>query len=113
MMLQENVFIELNLKCSQIPDQPYRTLNIGDFGLGKTITLPNLIRHQSAIGKIYLYLKNSHEAKYQFLINNRKSVGLEYFHNTEAFIKYSNNMNDIYKIIDYYNSDKTLKIDCI
>ena len=61
-----------------IPDHPYRILIIGGSGSGKTNALLNLINHQPDIDKIYLYAKDPYKAKYQFLINKRKNVGLKY-----------------------------------
>ena len=48
--------------------------------------------------------------KYQFLINKRKSIGLKHFNDLKAFIKYSNDMQDVYKNIGEYNIDKERKI---
>ena len=36
----------------------------------------------------------------------RKSTGLKYFNNSEAFIEYLNDLDDIYKNIEEYNSNK-------
>ena len=91
---------EHNQKWSHIPDHPYRILIIGGSGLGKTNALLNLINNQPDIHKIYLYAKYPYEAKYQFLINERKSIGLKYFNNPKAFIEYSNDMQDVFKNID-------------
>ena len=91
---------EHNQKWSHIPDHPYRILIIGGSGLGKTNALLNLINNQPDIHKIYLYAKDPYEAKYQFLINERKSIGLKYFNNPKAFIEYSNDMQDVFKNID-------------
>ena len=44
-----------------------------------------------------MYAKDPYEAKYKFLINKRESTGLNYFNDPKAFIKYSNNMQDLYK----------------
>ena len=66
----------------------------------KTNALLNLINNQPDIHKIYLYAKDPYEAKYQFLINERKSIGLKYFNNPKAFIEYSNDMQDVFKNID-------------
>ena len=60
--------------------------------------------------KIYLYVKDPYEAKYQFLINKRESIGLKHFNDPKAFIEYSNDMQDVYKNIDEYNIDKDCKI---
>ena len=60
--------------------------------------------------KIYLYAKYPYEAKYQFLVNKRESTGLEHFNDPKAFIEYSNDIQDVYKNIDEYNTDKKRKI---
>ena len=51
-------------------------------------------------------MQNPYEAKYQFLINKCKSIGLKYFNDFKAFIGYSNDMYDIYKNIKEYNPNK-------
>ena len=51
-----------------------------------------------------------YEVKYQYLINKREDVGIDYFNDPKAFIEYSNNMRDVYKNINYYNPDKENKI---
>ena len=78
----------------------YRILIIGGSGSGKTNALLNLIENQPDIDKIYLYVKDLCEAKYQYLINIRESVGLKHFNDLNAFIEYSNDMQDVYKNID-------------
>ena len=60
----------------------------------------NLIRNQPDIDKIYLYAKDPHKAKYQYLINKREKVGLDHFDDPKAFIEYSNDMQDVYKNIE-------------
>ena len=93
-----------------IPDHPYRILIIGGSGSGKTNTLLNLTEKQPDIDKIYLYAKDPYEAKYQFLINKIKSIGLKHFDDPKAFIEYSNDMQDVCKNINEYNIDKKRKI---
>ena len=93
-----------------IPDYPYRILIIGSSGSRKINALLNLITNQPDIDKIYLYAKDLYEAKYQFLINERKSAGLKYFNDPKAFIEYSNDIQNVYKNIDKYNADKERKI---
>ena len=93
-----------------IPDHPYRILIIGEPGCGKTNALLNLINNQSDIDEIQLYAKDPQEKKYQYLINLHEKVGSEYFNDPEAFIEYSNDMHDIYKKINDYNTDKGCKI---
>ena len=69
-----------------------------------------MIENQPDIDKIYLYAKDPYEAKYQYLINKRESVGINHFNDPKAFIEYSNDMHDVYKNIDDYNPDKENKI---
>ena len=57
-----------------------------------------------------MYAKDPCEDKHQFLINKRESVRLKCFNDPKAFIKYSNDMQDVYKNIDEYNTDKERKI---
>ena len=51
-----------------------------------------------------------YEEKYQYLINKRESVGINHFDNPKAFIKYSNDIRDVYKNINYYNPNKENKL---
>ena len=44
------------------------------------------------------------------LISKRESTGLKYLNDSKAFIKYSNDMDDIYKNIEDYNPHKKRKI---
>ena len=57
----------------------------------------NVINYEPDIDKIYLYAKDSFEAKYQLFINKRESTGLKYSNDSKAFIEYSNNMDDVFK----------------
>ena len=80
------------------------------FTIFKENSLFNLVSHQSDIDEIYLYAKDSYEAKYPLLINKRESTGLKRLNNSKAFIEYSNDMDDIYKSIEEYNPNMKLKI---
>ena len=95
--------LKYNPDWPYIPDHPYRILIIGSSGSGKTNTLLNLINNQPDIDKIYLYAKNIYEPKYHFLINKRESTGLKHFNDPKAFVEYSNDMQDVYNNINYYN----------
>ena len=101
---------EHNPNWPQIPDHPYRILIIGGSGSGKTNSLFHLINRQPDIDKIYLSAKNPSEAKHQFLFNKRETTGLKHFNDSKAFIEYSNDMDDIYKNIEEYNSNKKHKV---
>ena len=57
-----------------------------------------------------MYAKDRYEAKYQFSINKRESTRLKHFNDPKAFIRYSDDMQDVYKNIDRYNADKKRKI---
>ena len=57
-----------------------------------------------------MYAKDLYEAKYQYLIDKRESVGINHFDDAKGFIEYSNDMHDIYKNIDECNPDKENKI---
>ena len=81
-----------------IPDHPYRILVIGGSGSGKPNTLLNLIENQPDIDKIYLYVKDLYEPKYQYIINKRESVGINHLNDPKAFIDYSNKMIKILMI---------------
>ena len=101
---------EHNQKSPYIPHYPYRILIIGGSGSGKTYASLNLINNQPDIDKIYLYAKDSYEAKYQHLINKREKVGLNHYDDSRAFIEYSNGVQDVYKNIEKYNLEKKRKV---
>ena len=100
---------ENNPHWPETPDHPYRILIIGGPGSEKTNKLLNLINHEPDIDNIYLYPKDPSEAKYQLLINKRKSSELKHFNDSKAFIEYSNDMDDIDKNIEEYNPNQKRK----
>ena len=101
---------EHNEKWPYIPDHLYRILIIGGSGSGKTNALLNLIKEQDDIDKIYLYAKDLSEPKYEYLIKNRENAGIKHVNDGNAFIEYSNTMDDVYKNIDDYNPNRRRKI---
>ena len=68
-----------NKKTSSLEDNnwSFRTLIIGPSGSGKTNTLLHLINNLYPIDKIYLYAKDIHEPKYEYLINKREQAGIK------------------------------------
>ena len=95
-----------NEKWLYIPDPPYRISIIGRSGSGKTNTLVYLIKEQDNhdfIDKIYLYERDLNKPKCQFLIEKREIIGIKYFNDPNAFIEFSNTMDDVYENIDDYN----------
>ena len=97
-VIKENIK-ENNPHWSQIPDHLYRILINAGSGSGKTNSLFNLINQQWHIKQISLSAKDPYEAKYQCLMNKRRSAGLKHFNDSKAFIEYSNDMDDIYKTL--------------
>ena len=75
--------------------------------LEKKNALFNIINHDPDIDQFFLYAKDPHEAKYQFLVNKRQSEDLN---DLKTFIEYSNNIDDICEDIEEYNSNKKQKI---
>ena len=91
---------EHNEKWPFIPDHSHKILITGGSGSGKTNALLNLIKEQDDIDKIYLYAKDLSESKYEFLIKKHEDVGTNYFNDPNAFIEFSNRMDDVYQNID-------------
>ena len=71
-----------------------------------TIYSRSSIQNKRDIDKIYLYAKDTYEKRYQYLINKPGKVGLDHFNDPKVFMEYSNDMQDVYKIIDDYNPRK-------
>ena len=90
----------------RIADHLYRILITGGSESGKTNSLFNLISHQPDIDKKNLYVNDPYDAKYQFLIKKQESTGLKHLNDSESFIEYSNDMDDIHKNIEEYNPTK-------
>ena len=56
-----------------------------------------------------MYAKDLDEPKYQFLIEKHGNAGIENLNDPNAFIEYSNTMDDVYNNIDDYNSKRKRK----
>ena len=57
-----------------------------------------------------MYAKDLSEPKYEYLIKNRENAGIKHVNDSNAFIEYSNTMDDVYKNIDDYNPSRKRKI---
>ena len=73
--------------------------------------LLNVIKHQRPdIDKIYLYVKDPFESKYQLLINKRKKIGIKKLKNPEAFIDYSQTIDNVSENLRVYNPVKKRRV---
>ena len=103
----ESVKISPNSNLHYIPGHPYSILNISGSGSGTTNVLLNLIKHQSPnIGKIYLYVKDPFQSKYQLCINGRAKQRTKELKKQKAFIDYLQTIDDVYKNWKDYNLRK-------
>ena len=92
-------------------DWTYRKLVIGPSGSGKTNYLLNSIqRDKNIVDKIYLYAKDLEEPKYKLLIDKREKAGINFNNDPNAFIEYSNSLDDILSDIEDYNKKRKRKI---
>ena len=89
---------------------PFRMLIIGPSGSGKTNALLHLINNLHPIDKIYLYAKDIHEPKYEYLINKREQAGIKNLNDPHAFIEYSNDMDDVLDDINNNNKNTDKKV---
>ena len=85
-------------------------LIIGPSGSGKTKTLLHLIYNLHLTDKIYLYAKDIHEPKYEYLINKREQAGIKNLNDPKAFIEYSDDMDDVLDNINNYNKNRDKKV---
>ena len=99
-----------NKKESKDNDWPFRMLIIGPSGSGKTNTLLHLINNLHPIDKIYLYAKDIHEPKYEYLINKREQAGIKNLDDPKAFIEYSDDMDNVLDNINSYNKNRDKKV---
>ena len=107
----QSVEINHNPNWPYIPDHLFRILIIRGSVSGKTDVLLNLRKHQQPdIDKIYLYVKDPFESKYQLLINGREKVGIENLKNLKAFIDYSQIIDGVYENLEDYNTTKKRRV---
>ena len=99
-----------NEKENENNNWPFRMLIIGPSGSGKTNTLLHLINNLHPIDKIYLYAKDIHEPKYEYLINQREQAGIKNLNDPKAFIEYLDDMDDVLDDINNYNKNSDKKV---
>ena len=90
---------EHNVNWLKIPDHPYRIFIIGGSGSGKTNALLTLINHDQILIRFIYMPKISSEG-----------ADIRHFNDSEAFIEYLNDMDNIHKNIKEYNTNKKIKI---
>ena len=91
-------------------DWPFRMLIIGPSGSGKTNTLLHLINNLHPIDEVYLYAKDIHEPKYEYLINKREQAGIKNLNDPKAFIEYLDDMDDVLDDNNDYNKNRDKKV---
>ena len=91
-------------------NRPFRMLIIGPSGSGKTNTILHLINNLHPIDKTYLYVKNLHEPKYEYLLNRREQAGIKNLIDPKSFIEYSDNTDDVLDDINNYNKNRDKKL---
>ena len=110
MLNLDNILSNKNMSSSEDNNWPFRMLTIGPSGSDKTNTLLHLINNLHPIDKIYLYAKDIHEPKYEYLINKREQAGIKNLNDPHAFIEYSNDMDDVLDNINNYNKNRDKKV---
>ena len=110
MLNLDNIVSNNNTSSLEDNDGPFRMLIIGPSGSGKTNTLLHLINDLHLIDKIYLYAKDIHEPKYEYLINKREQAGIKNLNDPHGFIEYSDDMNDVLDDINNYNKNRDKKV---
>ena len=110
MLNLDSIVSNKNIGSSEHNNWPLRMLIIGPSGSGKTNTLLHLINNLYPIDKIYLYAKDIHEPKYEYLINKREQAGIKNLNDPNAFIEYSDDMNDVPDDINDYNKNRDKKV---
>ena len=70
----------------------------------------NLIKEKDDIDKVYLYVKDLSEPKFEFLIKKRENVGIKHLNDPSVFTEHSDTMDDVYEDVNEYNSARKRKM---
>ena len=77
---------------------------------GRNDVLLNLIKHQRPdTDKIYLYVKDPFESKYQLLVNRREIVEIKKLKTPKACIDYAQTIDDAYENLKDWKTWKSIK----
>ena len=107
MLNLDSIVSNKNTSSSEDNNWPFRMLIVRS---GKSNTLLHLINNLHPIDKIFLYAKDIHEPKYEYLINKREQTGIKNLNDPHAFIEYSDDMNDVLDDINDYNKNRDKKV---
>ena len=110
MLNLDSIVSNKNTSSSERNNWPFRLLIIGPSGSDKTNTSLHLINNLHPIDNIYLYAKDIHEPKYEYLINKREQAGIKNSNDPHAFIEYSDDMNDVVDDINDYSKNRDKKV---
>ena len=88
MLNLDSIVSNKDTSSSKDNNWPFRMLIIGPSGSGKTNTLLHLINNLNPIDKTYLYAKDIHEPKYEYLIKKREQAGIKNLNDPNTFIEY-------------------------
>ena len=80
------------------------------FWIKKTNALLSLINHLPEIDRATLYAKDVYKFTYRFLINKRKDADLKHFNDRKSFTECLNDIKDVYKSIEEYNSENRRQV---
>ena len=70
-----------------------------------------LIKHQRPDNnKVYLFIKDPFESKYQLLISTKEKVENKKLKNPKVFINYSQTIDDVNEHLEVYNPTKKIKV---
>lgn len=91
------------------PQWPFRMLIVGSSSIGKTNTLLNIIMKQIVFDKLYLYVKDPTEDKYQCLLGFLTHLQNE-FEPEEPFYEIGTTVDDVVKCDDLESEKQNLII---
>ena len=61
---------------------------------------------------MYLYARDLSEPKHEYLIKKREDAGIKHLNNPNAFIEFSNTMDDVYEKLMITIQSQREKVNC-